>query len=74
MGMKLFTPKIAKLWLFWENQPSRFPETGHDGFENFVKLQIRLHHCVLLMEIIEIHIYNVQFKVQMRELRPVEIG
>ena len=31
-------------------------ETGQTGLDKFVKLQIGLHHCVDLVETIEIHI------------------
>ena len=34
----------------------------------FVKLSIGLHHCVDLVEMIEMHIWNVQFGVQMSKL------
>ena len=42
------------------------------GQEKFVKSSIGLHHCVDLVEMIEMHIWNVQFGVQMRELYPPE--
>ena len=41
---------------------------GQTGLDNFVKLSIGLLHCVDLVETIEMHIYNVQFGLQMRKL------
>ena len=43
-------------------------QSGQTGQDNFVKLSIGLHHCVDLVETIEMHIYNVQFGLQMRKL------
>ena len=43
-------------------------QTGQTGQEKFVKLSIRLHHCIDLVETIKIHMWNVQFGVRMRKL------
>ena len=43
-------------------------QTGQIGQEKFVKSSIGLHHCVDLVETIEMHIWNVQFGVRMRKL------
>ena len=43
-------------------------QTGQIGQEKFVKLTIGLHHCIDIVETIEMHIWNVQFGVWMREL------
>jgi len=43
-------------------------QTGQTGQEKFVKSSIGLHHCVDLIETIEMHIWNVQFGVRMRKL------
>ena len=36
--------------------------------EKFVKLSIRLYHCIDLVETIKIHMWDVQFGVRMRKL------
>ena len=38
------------------------------GQDNFVKLSIGLHHCVDLIELIKMHIWNIQFGVRMGKL------
>ena len=38
------------------------------GQEKFVKSSIGLHHCVDFIEMIKMHIWNVQFGVRMRKL------
>ena len=43
-------------------------QTGQTGQKKFIKLSIGLYHCVDLVETIEMHIWNVQFGVQMRKL------
>ena len=43
-------------------------QTGQIGQEKFVKSSIGLHHCVDLIETIEMHIWIVQFGVRMRKL------
>ena len=43
-------------------------QTGQIGQEKFVKSSIGLHHCVDLVEMIKMHIWNIQFGVQMRKL------
>ena len=43
-------------------------QTGQTGQEKFVKSSIGLHHCVDLVETIEMHIWNVQFGVRMKKL------
>jgi hypothetical protein len=42
--------------------------TGQTGQTKVLKMPIGLHHCVDLVETIEMHMWNVQFGVQMREL------
>ena len=43
-------------------------QTDQTGKEKFVRSSIRLHHCIDLVETIEMHIWNVQFGVWMRKL------
>ena len=43
-------------------------QTGHTGQKKFVKSSIGLHHCIDIVETIEMHIWNVQFGVRMRKL------
>ena len=43
-------------------------QTGQTSKVNFIKMQIRLHHCVALVETIKMHIWNVQFGLWVREL------
>ena len=62
-----------------DDQNWRIVQTGQTGMHrpvrtgltdqgDFAKMQIRLHHCVALVETIEMHMQNAQFGVQMREL------
>ena len=55
-------------WTIWTDRSDLLYKTGQIGLEKFVKLSIGLHHCVDLVETIEMHIWNVQFGVQMRKL------
>ena len=43
-------------------------QTGQTGQEKFVKSSIGLHHCIDIVETIEMHIWNVQFGLRMREI------
>ena len=63
------------LLAIWTNRPDLsykllrpIIQTGQTGQDSFVKLSIGLHHCVDLVEMIEMHIQIVQFGVWMREL------
>ena len=42
----------------WHNEGflDNLGRTGQTGLDKFVKLQIRLHHCVDIVETIEMHI------------------
>ena len=67
----LLTPKIGKYRgsLCSLGEPVRpVVATGQTGLSNIVKLPIELHHCVYLVETIEMHIWIVQFGVRMRKL------
>ena len=65
------TPKIGKYRgsLGSLGEPVRLVvETSQTGLGNFVKIPIGLHHCIDLVEMIEIYMWNVQFGVRMRKL------
>ena len=67
----MLTPKIGKYRGSLDSlgEPVRpAVETGQIGLGNIFKLPTRLHHCVDLIEMIEMHIFNVQFGVQIRKL------
>ena len=51
---KIGTMKV--FWTIWAGQVRPLPWTGQTGLDKFVKLQIRLYHCVYLVETIEMHI------------------
>ena len=67
----MLTPKIGKYRGLLDSlgEPVRpVIETGQTGLGNIVKMPIGLHHCVDLIETIEMHMWNVQFGVRMRKL------
>ena len=43
-------------------------QSGQTGLKKFVKSSIGQHHYVDLVKMIEMHIWNVQFRVQMKKL------
>ena len=67
----MLTPKIGKYQssLGSLGEPVRpVVGTGQTGLGKVVKMPIGLHHCIDLVETIEIHMRNVQFGVRMRKL------
>jgi len=67
----MLTPKIDKYQgsLGSPGEPVRpVVETGQTGLGKFVKMPIGQHHCIDLVETIEMHMWNVQFGVRMRKL------
>jgi len=67
----MLTPKIGKYRGLLNNltKPVRtIMLTDQTGLSEIVKSPIRLHYYVDLIEMIEMHIYNIPFKVQMRKL------
>ena len=44
------------------------PKTGQTGLVKLLKKHNELNHCVDLVETIEMHIWNVQFGLRMREI------
>ena len=46
----------------------QFGRISQTGLSKFVKMPIVLHHYIDLVEMIEIHMWNVQFGVRMRKL------
>ena len=44
------------------------PKTSHTGMVKLLKKKNGLHCCVYLVETIEMHIFNVQFGLRMREI------
>ena len=58
-GGHMLTPKIGTIqvfWTIWAGPVRPLPWTSQTGLDKFVKLQIGLHHCVDLVETIEMHI------------------
>lgn len=43
-----------------------------DSVQGIFKSLIGFHHCVALVETIEMHTQNVQFRIRVKELRPLE--
>ena len=54
LTLKIGTMKV--FWIIWAGLVIPLPRTGQTGLDKFVKLQIELHHCVDLVETIEMHI------------------